>query len=243
VQSRLDNSDIIHFKGDWCYDGEFAGFKLPEKAKKIYSVSGSFFRRGMHPSVSFGTVPIEDYKADFLTALSPDLVYNDDWTFVPVAWNSFNYSWKPGDKFKVLHIPSDPIKKGSDVIIQGMELLNRDDVEFEVLTGLTHEESVMAKQSAHLYIDQLNLPVYGNSAIEAMSFGVPVFTWDEGLYGEIPTISPKEQTPEAIAERMNEILNWETLGEYSKAAFDYVQKIHGNAGKYWAMKYKQLCEK
>jgi glycosyltransferase involved in cell wall biosynthesis len=242
VQHRIDTSDIIHFKGDWVYNGEFAGFKLPEGAKKIYSVSGSFFRRGMHPSVSFGETPLEDYKADLLTALSPDLVYNDDWTFVPVAWNTFDYKWKRGEKFKVLHIPSDPEKKGTQIIIDAMKLLNRDDVNFICVNGLSHEESVELKKNCDLYIDQVNLPVYGNSAIEAMSFGVPVMNYDTGLYGDIPLIGV-DRTPEAIADKLNEVLDWNKLEEISKQTFEYVQKIHGSAGKYWAMKYKELCEK
>jgi tetratricopeptide (TPR) repeat protein len=243
VQARLDNSDIIHFKGDWLYNGEFAGYKLPEKAKKIYSVAGSFFRRDAHPSVSMPMHDVSDYKADLLTALSPDLVYNDDWTFVPVAWSHFDYIWKRKEKFKVIHIPSDPNKKGTQMIIDAMKILNRDDVEFICVQGLSHFESVALKATGSIYIDQMLLNVYGNSAIEAMSYGIPVMTWDTGLYGDIPLISPKEQTPEAIAEKLSEVLKWHVLEDYSKKTYEYVQKIHGSAGKYWAMKYKELCEK
>lgn len=240
VQSRLDTSDIIHFKGDWCYKDDFAGFKLPEKAKKIYSVAGSFFRRGAHPAVSFGETPLEDYKADLLTVLSPDLLYADNWEFVPVAWNTFDYKWKQGEKFRVVHMPSDPNKKGTQMIIDAFNLLNRDDVEFIPVTGLSHHESLELKKTAHLYIDQMLLNVYGNSAIEAMSYGVPVMTWDTGLYGEVPLISPKEQTPESIAERLNEVLKWHVLEDYSKKGFQYVQQIHGQVGKYWSKKYNEL---
>ena len=240
VMTRLQNSDIIHFKGDWLYNGEFAGFKLPEKAKKIYSVAGSFFRRDAHPAVSMPQHAVEDYKADLLTALSPDLVYNDSWEFVPVAWGYFDYKFKRGEKFRVVHIPSDPVKKGTDMIVEAMKLLNRDDVEFICLRGMTHEESVHLKSTAHIYIDQMLLNVYGNSAIEAMAFGVPVFTWDTGLYGDIPIITPKEQTAESIAERMSEALDWDYLEDCSKKTFEYVKDIHGSVGKYWVTKYKEL---
>jgi hypothetical protein len=151
--------------------------------------------------------------------------------------------WKRKEKFKVVHIPSDPNKKGTQMIIDAMKLLNRDDVEFVCVQGLSHFESVALKATASLYIDQMLLNVYGNSAIEAMSYGIPVMTWDTGLYGDIPLISPKEQTAESIAERLNEVLKWHVLEDHSKKTFDYVQQIHGEVGKYWTLKYKELTGK
>lgn len=243
VQDRLNRSDIIHFKGDFCYpDGVWNGFELPKSAKYIYTVGGSFFRRGADPLVSYGDIALTDYKADYLSVLTPDLIYSDDWEWTPHAWNEFDYRFKKGKTFKVLHIPSDPEKKNTPMIDKAMQIVlaKRADVSYFCVNNISHAESVEMKAHAHLYIDQMRTDAYGNAALEAMAFGVPTVCWLGDYYPDRTVISPVENTAESLAETILSYLDWSVLEEHSKKTFAYVKKYHGLVGHFWIKKYKQL---
>ena len=243
VEDRISRSDIIHFKGDFAYNGEFHGFKIPERAKKIYTVGGSFFRRGGPEVVSMGDEPLENYRADYLTATTPDLCYTDDWYWAPFPCLEFNYLWKRGDHFRIVHVPSDKNKKNTDLLVEAIKILSRPDVELIMATGVTHQKSKELKRTATIYADQFLLPVYGNSAVEAMSYGVPVLSWTKDMYNEdCPVISPDELTAESLAGKIAEYLDWDKLEEVSKKTFEYVKLYHGRVGNFWANKYKQIIE-
>lgn len=235
VQSRIDDSDILLFKGDWLHENDWCGFDIRGK-KKIYYFSGSLFRRGMDPRVSLGKIPVEKYKADLLSAGSPDLCYTEDTHFIEVPWYKFQYAWKPGKR--IVHIPSDANKKGTQAIVDAMSLLP--DFEFICRNHIPHKEAMELKSTATIYIDQMVLPVYGNAAVEAMAMGIPVLSWDEGLYPyETPIIKPRSQEPEDIAEV---ILNaMQDIKAISEATYDYVQYRHGTVGEKWVHVFNELC--
>jgi len=245
AQSRINQSDIIHFKGDWLFDGEFAGVKIPKDAKIVYTVSGSLFRKpgeGLNPFVAQNKFRLTDFKADFLSAITPDLCYNDAWKWMGHCNDKFEYSWKRGKKFRVMHIPSDPRKKGTDIIVKAMQILNRPDVEFICESGIPYNEMMKLKKTAHLYIDQMVLMAYGLASVEAMSMGIPVLSGiDPKLYSEdCPIIYPDERTPEKIADILNSVLDWDFLEKLSKQSFEYAQNVHGKMGEKWLKVYDEL---
>lgn len=244
VQHRISSSDIIHFKGDFAYNGNFANFKLPEKAKRIYSVGGSFFRRHGNELISHPKHELSEYHADLLTALTPDLVYNEDWHFVPHAWNTFAYSWKRDNIFRIMHIPSDPEKKNTRLVNDAVNIVlkKRKDVSYLAINNLTPADSIRQKREAHLYLDQFLCDAYGNSAIEAMGFGVPIVTWAGDYYHDNVIQSPAMLTPEALAATILNLLDWDKLEQLSLKTFEYVQKMHGSVGKFWINKYKELTK-
>ena len=250
VERRIDSSDIILFSGDWAYTDNWEGIKLPEDRIKIYYYIGSFFRRGREKEVSFALHELEDYVAHYHAAGSPDLLYNEQIRLVEIPWLDFSYTWKQPKglfkkpKFNVLHVPSDPLKKGTDVVKEAMEkvLSWRDDVNFTCVTDISHKEMMKLKQSAHLYIDQMLLPVYGTAAVEAMSMGIPVVNWSEDLYPyDTPIISPAERQPGALASAINSALDWDFLEKQSKLTYNYVQKVHGTIGYKWVDIFKKLA--
>lgn len=249
VADRIDSSDIILFSGDWAYTNDWHGIKIPKDRIKIYYYIGSFFRRGRQREVSFALHKLEDYTAHYHAAGSPDLLYNEQIRLVEIAWDKFNYIWKkPKGIFKkpiynVLHVPSDPVKKGTAIIKEAMRQVTemRDDVNFICITDLSHKDMMKLKQTAHLYIDQMLLPVYGTAAVEAMSMGIPVVNWCEDLYPyETPIIRPKLRTADSLAATINGCLDWDILEKQSKLTYDYVQKVHGTIGHKWINIFKKL---
>jgi glycosyltransferase involved in cell wall biosynthesis len=246
AQSRIDKSDIIHFKGDWPVNGEFAGVTIPER-KRVYTVSGSLFRfpgEGLTPDVSRGKFKLEDFKADYLSAITPDLCYTPDWNWMGHCNDHFDYKWKQGSKFRVLHVPSDPKKKGTDLIIEAIKLLNRPDVEFICESGIPYNEMLELKKTAHLYIDQMVIWVYSLASVEAMSYGVPVFSGiNPALYPDgCPVVYPRERTAQSIANELNTILDWSVLREHSERSFEWCKNIHGQMGEKWVKVYRELTK-
>ena len=245
VQQRIDESDVIHFKGDWPYNGYFEGLKIPKGKKIVYTFCGSVYRRkrdGFPEQVALESYPLFEYKGDYLTAFTPELIYHKKTEWMPFPWIDFNYRFRRGKKFVIMHNPSTPSKKGTDIIMKAMDMVARDDVKLVAVNNLKYMESLEVKANSHIYIDQMVLPVYGNSAVEAMGQGIPVLSWDKGLYPiDTPVIKPKEQTAEAIAEALNEWLDWDKLEQLSKETFDYCQAVHGTVGELWIKEYKRLC--
>jgi hypothetical protein len=243
AQARLDRTDILHFKGDYVHRGSFVGMKLPAGAKRIYTVGGTFFRRGGPPEVSKGQTPLEEYQADLRTALTPDLCYTPEWIWTPHPWTEFDYRWRRGERFRVVHLPSAPAKKGSELVTAALARVRarRGDVEYETASGLPHGEALALKRRAHLVIDQMLLPVYGVAAVEALAAGIPVVNWLEGYYGRIPVCTPRTRTAEALAELIDGLLDWDVLEKLSRETFRYAQQTHGRAGRFWAGVYRRLA--
>ena len=228
VQERINQSDIIHYKGDVPYGHRWHGLKIPKTAKIIYTVSGS----------RLWDNPLKDprkFKGDLNTYMTTDL-HVDGWKYMPQPYNAFNYQWKRGDKFRIVHIPSDPEKKGTKTIIQAIRLLSRPDVEFYYKTGVSHSESVALKQNAHLYIDQMIAKAIASASYEAMGLGVPVISYSDDPIA----ISPSEGTPEALAECIEKYLDWDKLEKESVRQFEEVQKRCGNMGQKWLEEYMKL---
>ena len=228
AQDRINRSDIIHYKGDKPFGREFYGLKIPKDKKIIYTVSGSEFRENNNP---------KDFKGDVCTYMTKDLAQKG-WIYTPQPYNHFDYKWKRGKKFVIMHIPSDPIKKGSEIVVDAIKLLNRKDVDFRFHMNVNHFESVDNKQDAHIYIDQMLVPAIANSAYEAMGWGVPVVSWANGTDDLV--IDPMEQTPEALAKCINEILDWTILERLSLQTFQAVQERCSTVGNQWVNIYESL---
>jgi glycosyltransferase involved in cell wall biosynthesis len=245
VQDRLNRSDIIHFKGDFAHNRTWGWLALPENAKRIYTVGGSFFRRHGDARISQPKHGLNEYVADYKTALSPDLIYEDGWHWTPHPYNVFKKTWKRGDVFRITHFPSDPVKKNTALILAAFEIVKnkRKDVELISMTGKKHHEVIKAKAESHIYCDQFLCDFYANAAIEALAFGVPVLTWLDGYkyYPDgCPVQTPDELTAESIAAKIIEMCDWDRLEELSKKSFEYAQNVHGTMGKKWVEIYKQL---
>ncbi len=157
---------------------------------------------------------------------------------MPNPYNRFQYSWKRGKKFRIVHVPSDPAKKGTQMIVDAVNLLKREDVELVCVANISHQKSLNLKQSASLYIDQMLLPPVGNSAYEAMGFGVPVISWTAGTDDIV--LSPDKQTAESLAATIEAVLNWDILEALSLEAFKDVQERCGDMGNKWKEVYESL---
>jgi len=242
VRSRIERSDIIHIKGDYLYNEYWHGFDISGK-KRVQTFTGSRFRRGREQVVSLAKHPIKDYKADIFTAFTPELCYTKDIRLLEFAYPDFEYKWRRQEKFHIVHVPSNKKTKGTEVILEALSLLNRDDVKITLVTGVNYQEMLRLKAEASIYIDQMILPVYGNAAVEAMAQGIPTMNWDENCYPyATPVIKPFDRSPQMIALEIEKWLNWDRLEKLSRETFEYAREVHGGIGQRLLKIYQELCE-
>jgi glycosyltransferase involved in cell wall biosynthesis len=264
ARERIQTSDIIHFKGDWVHNNKFPEIVeskklgevfsrsiqseqiyLPTNAKRIYTVCGSLFRKmedGLSDSTAWECYQPKDYKADYLSATTPDLCYNKDWHYMPFPYLDFQYCFRRRKKFRIMHIPSTPEKKGTEIVQKAIKLLEkqRSDFEYIELTGLKHEDCLAIKSTANIYLDQFVVKAYGNAAVEAMAMGIPVISGiDYNLYdANCPVVSALNA--EDLAETISLMMNWNTLQRLSETTYRYATEVHGGVGAKWFDTYMKL---
>ena len=125
-------------------------------------------------------------------AMTPDLNY--DWfngDYVPHAIDTdrITPSWR--DSSILAHSPSTPATKATDMFEEAVALLKKyhQDVwrnwSVDIITGVSYEDCMTRKRKASLFFDQAGwhargrlgiedvIGWYGNSAVEAMAFGIP----------------------------------------------------------------------
>jgi hypothetical protein len=86
--------------------------------------------------------------------------------------------WKSGNKplrrkrLKVVHIPSNPLVKGTAEIFEPLRALDDEGlIEYEQVTGVTHDQMPAIFSSCDIVLDQFRLGDYGVAACEAMAAG------------------------------------------------------------------------
>ena len=89
----------------------------------------------------------------------------------------------------LVHAPSSPIIKGTQLVRAAVALLREEGFDFEYveLTGVPHEEVASQLQRAHIVLNQFFAYVPGMFGIEAMAAGAVVLqSADESLESDLP---------------------------------------------------------
>jgi hypothetical protein len=123
--------------------------------------------------------------ADGMYALNPDLLHvlPRNARFLPYAHISLT-EWKPigiksSDRPLVVHAPSDRTVKGTRFVLQAVERLKSEgiDFDFQLVEGLPIGEARKLYERADILIDQLLLGWYGGVAAEFMALAKPVISY------------------------------------------------------------------
>lgn len=139
-----------------------------------------------------------------------------------------NYSVNP--RIKIVHAPSNQGIKGTNYILDAIEKLKEErvDFEFELLENRPHVEILEAIRNADILIDQMVAGWYGLISIEAMALGKTTvcFLRDE-LYNYIAAIPIVNLNPDNLKDGLKKLIREkERLAEYGKAGREYVEKYH-----------------
>ncbi|MDU9404607.1 glycosyltransferase family 1 protein [Pseudomonas sp. zfem004] len=177
-------------------------------------------------------------------ALNPDLL-----NVLPAATKFIPYSHVFFDEWpasfekilekrplRIVHAPTNRRVKGTDLIIEALNSLSEEGLEFELVLveGLSQAEARKCYEQADVLIDQIFAGWYGGLAVELMALGKPVLVYlrDEDLHfipdamrEELPFI---RVTPASLKEVLREVILTprEELLERAKNSRAFVEKWH-----------------
>lgn len=185
LQQRVNESDIIHLKGDWPPTTNYIGLNITTKPI-VSTVSGGFFRK--KPLGQERYTPSSFRRAVLRTAMTPDLLYpefSNIWTPHPIDSIGKPNIWEMSDPPILVHSPTDRKAKDTEFILKVFDKLEKK-VKFErvlIEDKPFHEAEEMRKQ-ATIFFDSFKQGSYANSAIEAMQYGIPASAYISPLARE-----------------------------------------------------------
>jgi hypothetical protein len=249
IQEIINKADILHFKGDWPPKDGYLGLKIPDKPI-VLTTSGSFFRkkehngRAMYCNADFKRVTLK-------TSFETDLLYpeySDLWTPHPIDSDNNPILWKEMDIPIFMHIPSNTVTKSTKFVEEVFAILRKKiKCNTEIITGITFLESCEAKKRASIYFDQFLVGFYGNSALEAMQWGIPVVCWlspwaitqSNGQLKDCPILNRSMANAEITATKAIALSNDVNLSIKTK---QWCDSRHGYkaVAKQWDEIYKKL---
>jgi hypothetical protein len=184
-----DEADIVHIKDEQGFrDGRnrlplwtFKQFRKPI----VYTFYGGKARHKQ-------TEP--EYQRyvlsnDVIIAMTPDLCFDwSDSVFIPHAIDVDGHPYRWRDGGLILHTPSNPARKGTDLFRAAAERIrNEFGARAEIISNASHQFVMREKPRATLFFDQAgreseaqgsrHIGWYGNSALEAAVFGVPTMAY------------------------------------------------------------------
>jgi hypothetical protein len=242
LKTLFSSADIIHLKGDEPPSEYFLEHLGVDPKKLIVTVHGSMFR---------GRDDFSDYQADLLTVGDPTLAYEGFdciFTQIPYPTHRFKPTWKKGNV--IAHSPSSEEKKGTEKFEEAIEMLKATgyDVKADIIQGVSHEECLLRKSEATIFFDQSECGWYGNSAVEAMTLGIPTLAYIapealEGAQGKIDMMPPINcgNTVESIYGALKTILDGDIV-KRSQMMRKWAVDFHSykTVGEMWAKIYKGL---
>lgn len=234
VQRLVNEADILHFKGDWPPEDGYLGLRIPDKKPIVITTSGSFFRKKEHKGI--GRYSNKDYyRATLKTSFETDLLYpeySDIWTPHPIDSEDKPIIYRQTAPPVFMHIPSSPDRKGTEFVKKVFDVLRRKmSCRAEIITGIDFNKSLELKKMATIYFDQFEVGFYGNSALEAMQYGIPVVCWispmalaqSKGKLKNCPIINMNHD-PLAVAENVLQIYADDVLSKRTK---EWCDSVHG----------------
>jgi glycosyltransferase involved in cell wall biosynthesis len=141
---------------------------------------------------------------------------------------------KTDRRLRIIHAPSNKGIKGTDLILNALELL-KPEIEFELVLveNLPHTEALKLYASADLAIDQVLAGWYGGFAVEMMAMGKPVAAYirdadqtmvPAALWADLPIL---RISPETLVEDLRQILSRPgVLREAGRRARSFVERWH-----------------
>lgn len=131
----------------------------------------------------------------------------------------------------IVHSPTASIVKGTDLILQVIEDLEREyDFEFTLIQNMSRSEALVIKSKADIVLDQIIGGSYGMAALEAMSQGKPVMCYLMKKVFEVglPAVCPVINTnPDTLREQLIRMITSPQLRyETGIRSRQYVETYH-----------------
>jgi glycosyltransferase involved in cell wall biosynthesis len=235
---RAGKSVVVTYQGDDARQGDFSratfDISIGSHAEAgYYTASGDDHRRRR--------IRLFDRHADAIFALNPDLLHVlppraeflpytsvDPAEWLPVAP-------APGPPV-VLHAPTHRGGKGTRFVLEAMERLRGEGVEFEfeLVEGLSRAEARRAYERAHVLVDQVLAGWYGGVAVELMALGKPVIAYiragdldrvPKEMRDELPILDARPETLTDVLRRVLTV-DRDKLPELGARSRAFVERWH-----------------
>lgn len=150
----------------------------------------------------------------------------------PVNLNCFKFNALQLDRPPViLHVPTEPLVKGTKYVVDAMERLKSEGYKFEFRLKRQLTQSQMFKEisACDIYIDELLCGSHGVTAVETMAAGKPTLTYIRpDLVPKFPAEMPLVNTnPDTVYEKLKELICEPALrADLAYRSRLYVQKYH-----------------
>lgn len=132
----------------------------------------------------------------------------------------------------VLHAPSNPYIKGTPFVQKAVEELRQEglNVELQVIQKLSRAEAMKKYGDGDVFIEQLHLGSYGNTAIEAMAHGIPVISSNHPAHAHLAPGCPiVHADPLTVKDRLRELLlDYDLRAEIGARCYSWVRDFHGS---------------
>jgi hypothetical protein len=191
-------------------------------------------------------------RAELCTSFEPDLLYPEYgsiWTPHPIDSEDQPNLWEPRDIPIIAHSPSDRKSKDTDFLLKVLEKLKRFcKFELDMIEKVTFEEAVERRRNATIFCDQFKVGFYGNSAVEAMQFGIPTVCWISPLSirqgPQELRLCPVQSAPKTVENfvALFKTLLTTDLEELSKRTKRWCDEVHGykRIARQWDHLYKLI---
>ncbi|MEW4281682.1 glycosyltransferase family 4 protein [Priestia megaterium] len=131
----------------------------------------------------------------------------------------------------IVHAPTLRNLKGTEFVLKAVNQLKREGVpiNFQLIEGLSHQETKQLLSKADIVIDQLRIGACGYITVESMALGKPVICYvREDLLKQYPKEFPViNANPDTITDVLREVIKkpekWTQIGKRGRF---YVNKFH-----------------
>lgn len=138
---------------------------------------------------------------------------------------------EPGRLPVFLHVPTEPLVKGTEQVVQAFEQLRKEGLQFEfrLIRQLTQDEFYRELADCDIYVDELRCGSHGVTAVEAMAAGKAVVTYIrpdlvERYPPEMPLVNANPDNVLEVLRRLIEDDEWRA--RQAQAGRPYVEKYH-----------------
>jgi asparagine synthase (glutamine-hydrolysing) len=189
-----------------------------------------FFRGVDHASRVFASTPN-------LCHCSPDFEYipnslEPSMEATPPVYASWQRKAGP---IVVLHAPAhENVRgyKGTACVRQAVEQLQKEglDVELKLIQKMSRAEAVRCYGQGDVFVEQLHLGSYGNTAIEAMAHGMPVISSNHPSHAHLtPGCPVVHADPVTLTDRLREVArDFDLRVELGRRSYEWVRQFHAN---------------
>lgn len=170
---------------------------------------------------------------------------NYSYLYLLLELEKYSPNYTVNNKVKILHAPSDTGIKGTKYVIDAINKLRSENVDFdfELLTGKTNPEIIEAIRNCDILIDQVVAGWYGLISIEAMALGKTVVCYiKDELYSYLPDLPIRNLNPDNLINGLKKLINdRDQLSKSGKLGRQFVEKYHDHV-KNSAMILKRTIE-